>query len=49
MILKSNKADLPILFNVILTLHTSIHESTLILVVPFAVANIKYILLVKSM
>ena len=37
----ANKADVPLLFNVILTLHTSIHGSNRTLVVPFAVANIK--------
>ena len=38
----ANKAEVPISYNVILTLHTSIHGSTLRLVIPFAVANIKY-------
>ena len=38
----ANKAEVPILFNVILTLHTSIHGSTRTLVISFAVANIKY-------
>ena len=38
----ANKTEVPILFNVILTLHASIHGSTRTLVIPFAVANIKY-------
>ena len=36
------KTDVPILIFVILTIHTSIHGSTRTLVIPFAVANIKY-------
>ena len=38
----ANKTKVPILFNVILTFHTSIHGSTRTLVIPFAVGNIKY-------
>ena len=38
----AKKAEVPVLFIVILTLHTSIHDSTRTLVIPFAVANIKY-------
>ena len=38
----ANKTEVPILYNVIFTLHTSIHGSTRTLVIPFAVANIKY-------
>ena len=38
----ANKSEVPILFNVILTLHTSIHGTTGRFVDPFAVANIKY-------
>ena len=37
----ANKTEVPILYNVILTLNTSIHESTRTLVIPFAVANNK--------
>ena len=38
----AQKTEVPILYNVILTLHTFIHGSTRTLVIPFAVANIKY-------
>ena len=38
----ANKTEVPTLYNVILTLHTSIHGLTRSLVIPFAVANIKY-------
>ena len=38
----ANKAEVPILFNVILTLHTSNHGSIRTLIIPFAVAKIKY-------
>ena len=41
----ANKAEVPILFNVILALHTSIHGSTRILVLPLAIENIKYYIL----
>ena len=41
----ANKTEVPYLYNVILTLHTSIHGSTRTLVILFAVANIKYIIL----
>ena len=41
----ANKTEVPILYNVIRTLHTSIHGSTRTLVIPFAVANIKYSIL----
>ena len=48
----ANKTEVPILYNVILTLHTSTHRSTRPFVIPFAVANIKYnilgILFLKS-
>ena len=40
-----NKVEVPLLFIVILTLHMSFHGSTRSLVIPFAVANIKYNLL----
>ena len=36
---EANKTEVPILHNVILTLHTSIHGSTRTLVIPFAVTN----------
>ena len=38
----ANKAEDPILFNVILTLHTSIHRNTRSLVIPIVVAKIIY-------
>ena len=38
----AKKTEVPMLYNVILTLHTSIHGSTRTLINPFAVANIKY-------
>ena len=38
----ANKAEVPILFKVTLILHTFIHGSTRTVVIPFAVANIKY-------
>ena len=38
----ANKSEVPILHNLILTLHTSLHGNTRTLVIPFAVANIKY-------
>ena len=38
----ANKTEVPISYILILTLHTSIHGSTRTLVIPFAVANIKY-------
>ena len=38
----ANKTEVPILHNVTLTLHTSIPGSTRTLVIPSAVANIKY-------
>ena len=38
----ANKSDVPILHNIILTLHTSLNGNTRTLVIPFAVANIKY-------
>ena len=38
----ANKTEVPILYNVFLTRHTSIHGSTRTLVIPFAVANSKY-------
>ena len=38
----ANKTEVPILYMVILTLHTSIHRSTRTLNILFAVANIKY-------
>ena len=41
----ANKIEVPILYNVIRTLHTSHHGSTRTLVIPFAVANIKYSIL----
>ena len=41
----ANKTEVRILFNVILTLHTSVHGSTRTLVIPFAAANIKYSIL----
>ena len=44
----ANKADVPALTIVILTLHTSIHESTRTLVIPFVVAYIKHNLFRKS-
>ena len=37
-----NKSEVPILYNLTLTLHTSLHGNTRTLVIPFAVANIKY-------
>ena len=37
----ANKTEGPISYDVILTLHTSIHGTTRALVIPFAVANIK--------
>ena len=41
----ANETEVPLLHKVILTLHTSIHGSTGTLVISFAVANIKYIIL----
>ena len=38
----ANTVEVPILFNVILNLQTSIHGSTRTLIIPFAVATIKY-------
>ena len=38
----ANKSEVPLLHNLILTLHTSLHGNTRTLVIPFAVANIKY-------
>ena len=38
----ANKSEVPILHNLALTLHTSLHGNTRTLVIPFAVANIKY-------
>ena len=38
----ANKAEVPILFPVILTLQTSIQGNTRSLVIPFAVANLKH-------
>ena len=38
----AKKTEVPILYNVILILRTSIHGSTRTLVIPFVVANIKY-------
>ena len=38
----ANKSEVPILHNLILTLHTSLNGNTRTLVIPFAVANIKY-------
>ena len=38
----ANKSEVPILHNLILTLHTSLQGNTRTLVIPFAVANIKY-------
>ena len=38
----AKKAEVPISFNVSLALHTSNHGKTRTLVIPFAVANIKY-------
>ena len=38
----ANKSEVPILHNIILTLHTSLNGNTRTLVIPFAVANIKY-------
>ena len=38
----ANKSEVPILHNLILTLHTSLHGNTRTLVNPFAVANNKY-------
>ena len=38
----ANKSEVPILHNLILTLHTSLDGNTRTLVIPFAVANIKY-------
>ena len=38
----ANKSEVPILHNLILTLHTSLHGNTRTLVISFAVANIKY-------
>ena len=38
----ANKTEVPILFNVFLTVHTSIHGSARTLVIHFAVANFKY-------
>ena len=38
----ANKTEVHTLYNIILTLHTSIHGLTRSLVNPFAVANIKY-------
>ena len=38
----ANKSEVPILHNLILTLHTSPNGNTRTLVIPFAVANIKY-------
>ena len=41
----ANKSEVPILHNLILTLHTSLHGNTRTLVIPFAVANIQYSIL----
>ena len=38
----ANKTEVPLVYNVILTLHTSIHGNTRTLVILFAKANIKY-------
>ena len=38
----ANKSEIPILHNIILTLHTSLNGNTRTLVIPFAVAYIKY-------
>ena len=38
----ANKSEVPILHNLMLTLHTSLQGNTRTLVIPFAVANIKY-------
>ena len=38
----TNKAEVPIVFNIILTLHTSIHGSTRTIVIQFAVAIINW-------
>ena len=38
----ANKTEVPVLYNVILTLHTSIHGSTRTLLILFAVAKIKF-------
>ena len=38
----AKKSEVPILHNLILTLHTSLHGNTRTLVIPFAVTNIKY-------
>ena len=38
----ANKSEVPILHNVTLTLHTSLNGNMRTLVIPFAVANIKY-------
>ena len=37
----ANKSEVPILHNLILTLHTSFHGNTRTLVIPFTIANIK--------
>ena len=41
----ANQFEVPILCNVTLTLHTSIQGSTCTLIIPFAVANTKHIIL----
>ena len=38
----ASEANVPILFNVILPLHPTLHGGTQTLVIPFAVANVKY-------